>query len=157
MDIDLVRLEEIYMGLARKMHPDRMVTQKRAVQTRALVLTSALNDSYRALVDERQRAEHLLKLAGGPTADAHKAAPQAFLLEMMDLHEEVEQAKDAGDVGRLEGMGAGVVESYAGCMARVRGLLSSSSPNLVEVREQLNVAKYWNTLRAEIDAARKAS
>lgn len=157
MDLDLDALERKYIELSRHLHPDRVVGKKPSVQSRALVLSSALNDAYRTLKDRRLRAEHLLAVHGGAAPEQDKSTPQELLLEMMDLHEAVEAAHEAGDRARLEELRALADEREAQALDQVgQAFADPAFPTpelLAAVRQHLNVAKYWVTLRSEVVAA----
>ncbi len=153
LDVDLDDLETRYMKLSRKLHPDRMLGKARSVQSRALVLSSALNDSYQVLKDERSRAEHLLQLYGGPSAEQEKRTPQALLLEMLELHEEIEELEERPDPARAIELRALGSERMTACLAGVRELFGDqhcypTREALSDIRELLNVAKYWVTFKA---------
>ncbi len=158
MEVDLAELERRYLDLSRRLHPDRMISKGPKTQSRALVLSSQLNRAYGALKDERLRAEHLLALRGGKTADQDKRTPAAFLMEQMELREELEAAQASGDRAALERARERAQREQAACLARVRELLGKEpcpgdDALLAEVREQLNVVKYWITLEEEMRAA----
>jgi molecular chaperone HscB len=153
IDLNAETLETLYVALSRKLHPDRMVGKKPSVQTRALVLSSELNKSYLILKDERQRAEHLLTLLGGKTSEEDKRTPQPLLLEMMDYHETIEEARERGDAARLNEMLDMALKGQADCLSRVHRGLAAATPDLDGLREQLNVAKYWHTLRGMVETA----
>jgi Fe-S protein assembly co-chaperone HscB len=161
MDLDLEALETRYMELSRSLHPDRLVGKSAKLQSRALVLSSALNDAYRTLQSERLRAEHLLvHVHRGPSSETDKTTPPALLLEMMDLHESVEAAHEAGDADKLAQLAAQADEREGQALAGARAAFSAAdfpTPALLkQAREHLNVAKYWVTLRSEVQAARQA-
>lgn len=156
-ELDLAELERRYLDLSRRLHPDRRIGKGPQVQARALILSSALNEAYAALKDERLRAEHLLQVWGGPTAEQDKRTPPGFLMEQLELREELEEAKARGDRPRLEAGRAQAHAERAGCLARVRALFATEGfprPELLtELREQLNVVRYWATLEEELSAA----
>jgi len=158
LDVRPADLEERYLDLSRRLHPDRMVRKGPQTQARALALSAALNQAYNALRDERQRAEHLLAIHGGKTADQDRRTPPAFLVEQLELREQVEAARAAGDADRLHAFGARAREQRAAGLARVRALFADPtfpSPELLSaIREQLNVVAYWQSLASELDAAR---
>lgn len=150
--LDFEELERRYLDLSRRLHPDKMVRAPAAVQSRALVLSSQLNESHRILADERARADYLVTLYGGPSADQEKKVPQAFLVEQMDLREELEDAED--DPQALEALLDRVAPEEMHSLQRVRELFAGDSlpdaATLVAIRRELNQLKYWTNLSSEI-------
>lgn len=155
LGVDPADLEQRYLDLTRRLHPDRMIGRDAKTQNRALLLSSALNQAYAQLSDERLRAEHLLEIKGGKTAEEDKRTPQAFLLEILDLREEVEAAQAADDTEALARFAAQAEREREACLERVRAAFADPAfptPALLEaIRQQLNVVKYWVTLTQDLE------
>ena len=94
--LDRATLERAYLARSRLVHPDYHAAGSTADQSASLELSAAVNQAYNILRDPFTRADHLLGLEGGPSAAEHKQVPQAFLAEMLDLRERLEDAKSAG-------------------------------------------------------------
>ncbi len=142
--IDPTVLEAAYLDRSRAVHPDFHHGGSGGEQAASETLTAAVNEAYTTLRDPFRRAEHLLALLGGPTATDVKDIPPAFLLEMMDLREEIERADAAGKArheadakSRLEAIFSGLVPLFD------RG-------ELVAIRKQLNAAKYLKGLLRDL-------
>ncbi|MGE0707851.1 MAG: Fe-S protein assembly co-chaperone HscB [Planctomycetota bacterium] len=152
--LDEAELERRYLDLSRRLHPDRALRRGAAQQTRALLLSSALNEAYQVLRDPRRRAEALLRLEGGKSADEDKRTPAGFLIEQLELREEVEAAQARGDEAALGGARARAASEQARCLAAAAALFGDpdfpSDALLCRVREQLNVLNYWSTFAAEL-------
>ena len=151
-NLDREQLETAYLKLSRLLHPDRRVREGAAVQTKAMVLSARLNEAYTTLKDDIARAEHLLALAGGPSADDDKRTPPGFLLEQLELREAAEEATDAA---ALEALQAKVVPAANAARARVAELLTGSCfPDkelCAALRLELNALRYWTSLTTELE------
>lgn len=93
-------LEARYLERSRAAHPDSVDPADLAARRAAVELASRLNAAYRILRDPVLRAEALVKLGGIDldSSDPVRGAPhpgQAFLLEMIDLRERLEDAPPA--------------------------------------------------------------
>ena len=139
--IDPAVLEAAYLDRSRAVHPDFHHGGSGGEQAASEALTAAVNEAYTTLKDPFRRAEHLLTLLGGPTAAEVKDIPPAFLMEMMDLREEIEQADAAGKAKyeadarqRLDAIYAGLVPMFEKAEANTATRLS--------IRKELNAAKY---------------
>jgi len=100
--VDRGEVERRYLELSQQHHPDNAVGQSAAVQRAAMERSSHINAAYRVLRDPVLRAEYLVKLGGVDldSSDPRTGAPhptQAFLLEMIDLRERLEEGR-ADDV-----------------------------------------------------------
>jgi molecular chaperone HscB len=142
--LDPHALEAAYLDRSRAVHPDFHHAGSGGEQAASESLTAAVNEAYSTLKDPFRRAEHLLALLGGPTATDVKDIPPAFLMEMMDVREEVERADAAGRAKheadarkRLDAIFAGLV------------LLFDRGDHLA-VRKQLNAAKYLKGLLRDL-------
>jgi molecular chaperone HscB len=94
-------LERAYLERAQAVHPDRFVGGSAGQQRAAMESSAALNAGYRVLRDPVLRAEYLCKLEGidVDSSDPQVGAPamgQAFLMEMIERREAVEDARERG-------------------------------------------------------------
>jgi molecular chaperone HscB len=99
--VDPAAVEREYLARSREVHPDFHRFGASAEQRASLELSAALNEAYLTLKDPVRRAEYLLTLHGGPTAQQEKNLDQAFLMEMLDLRERIEGAKAAADQAEI--------------------------------------------------------
>jgi molecular chaperone HscB len=147
--IDPSVLEAAYLDRSRAVHPDFHQTGSGAEQAASETVAAAVNEAYTILKDPFRRAEHLLGLLGGPTASEVKDIPPAFLMEMMDLREEIERADAAGKARheaaakeRLEAVFAGLVPLFERAEANPTARLA--------IRKELNAAKYLKGLLRDL-------
>lgn len=96
--VDRGEVERRYLELSQQHHPDNAVGQSAAVQRAAMELSSRVNAGYRVLRDPVLRAEYLVKLGGVDldSSDPRTGAPhptQAFLMEMIELRERLEEGQ----------------------------------------------------------------
>jgi molecular chaperone HscB len=151
-DLDATALEARYKELSRKLHPDRFAKADPRARRAALQRTVALNEAWRALKDPLARAEYLLELGGvkiatddGGARSGGVAASPALLMEMLELREELGDARAARDDAKVRRMGeamtaraaqatARVVEALAGEGAPERARLELAARELVALR-----------------------
>lgn len=97
-NVDRGEVERRYLELSQRHHPDNAVGQSAAVQRAAMELSSRINAAHRVLRDPVLRAEYLVRLGGVDldSSDPRTGAPhptQAFLLEMIELRERLEEGE----------------------------------------------------------------
>jgi molecular chaperone HscB len=95
--LDAPELERQYLARSRAVHPDYHAAGPSADLSASLELSAALNEAYNTLRDPFSRAEYLLSLYGGPTAQQEKTPDPAFLAEMMEYQERIEAVATAGE------------------------------------------------------------
>lgn len=159
--VDPAAVERAYIARSRAVHPDYHLSGSSADLSASLELSAALNEAYSTLRDPFTRAEYLLTLEGGPTAGEHKQMPAAFLAEMLELREQVEEARAgcpddtavlADDFGRrYDGLLSGIGEKFAHVERRPAG--DPARPRLLaEIRGLLNAAKFVRGLIRDLHA-----
>ncbi len=89
MDLDERELERRYLELSRECHPD--YHRDRAGEEQVVMLQQAarLNDAYRVLREPWRRAQAILELSEPGILERTKQLCPAFLMEAMDVAEEV--------------------------------------------------------------------
>ena len=157
--LDAGELERAYLAHSRAVHPDFHLAGSSADLDASLELSAAVNEAYNTLRDPFPRAEHLLALLGGPTASEHKQVPPAFLAEVLEAREEVEQAR--GKPSETERLGRAFAARSDGLLSEVAGLfetLEALPPGdaaradlRLRVRGLLNAAKYVRGLVRDLN------
>jgi molecular chaperone HscB len=99
-DVERDAIEDAYLALSKRVHPDRFAGADSGTRRRAVESTSLLNQAYRTVKDRVKRAEYLCKV-GGVDLDSSDAggAPkmdQMFLMEMIERREKVEGLRTQG-------------------------------------------------------------
>jgi len=93
-------LQRRFYALSRRHHPDFHQTADAGAQARALEQSALVNRAYRALREPLTRLEHAMGLEEGRDATtvpaAKPRAPRALLLEMLEVQEALEEARDGG-------------------------------------------------------------
>jgi molecular chaperone HscB len=139
--IEMSALEQTFLRLSWKLHPDNFVNASAEERERSLKRSSEVNDAYRVLRDPVARVEYLLGIEGARKEGEHKQqAPPELLEEVFELNESLDELREAKESG--------------GDLAALKSRLESAQHNfqekLGEVDEQLQVAaQQWD---AAVDA-----
>lgn len=106
--LDPAELEARYRERSRHWHPDRFSRAPAAERAQVLARATDLNEAYRVLRSDARRAQYLLQLHG---IDVSKEGPGSplkvdpeFLLAILELREELAEARVAHDAVRLAGL-----------------------------------------------------
>src|SRR4249920_1676319 len=101
-------LEKAYREIQAEVHPDRFAHAGDAERRASLQWTTRVNEAYRTLRDPVQRGRHLLELHGVDVAfETNTQMPTDFLMQQLELREELEAATGKKDPLRLDRMRAG--------------------------------------------------
>jgi molecular chaperone HscB len=94
--LDQEMLEKAYRDIQSQVHPDRFAHAGDAERRASLQWTTRVNEAFRVLKNPVSRARHLLELQGVDVAfETNTAMPPEFLMQQMELREQLEEAKGA--------------------------------------------------------------
>jgi len=104
--IEMVGLEQKFLQLSWKLHPDNFVNSSEEERELSLKRSSELNDAYRALKNPVARVEYLLAIEGErKEGEKRQQAPPELLEEVFELNESLDELREAKAAGlELEGM-----------------------------------------------------
>jgi molecular chaperone HscB len=137
-------LEQEFLQLSWKLHPDNFVNASEAEREQSLKRSAELNDAYRVLCDPVARVEYLLEIENARKEGEHKQqAPPELLEEVFELNESLDELREA----RAEG------GDLAGLKARLETAQKNFQEKLAEVDAQLQAAAGDWDAALELDAA----
>jgi molecular chaperone HscB len=151
-DLEAPEIQRAYLARSAGLHPDIAAGDSEAQRTMAV-----LNDARRSLEDPERRARVLLTRLGGPGPD-DRSLPPAFLMEMMEVREAVEDAM--ADEGKREGARrtweGWAEERRKEAIAEIGGMFGSlsdppGSEELRAIRMRLNAWRYIERLIEQLD------
>ena len=95
---DAAAVRRQYYVLSRQYHPDRFAAAEAADYAEVLRMSALNNEAYRTLGDEDRTMGYILKLNGIVEDEEAYKLPPAFLMDMMELNEAVDEGGE-GAVG----------------------------------------------------------
>jgi molecular chaperone HscB len=96
LSIEPVALEQKFLQLSWKLHPDNFVNSTEQERAISLKRSSELNDAYRTLRDPVARVEYLLAVEGTRKNGENKQqAPPELLEEVFELNESLDELREA--------------------------------------------------------------
>lgn len=101
--LEPAQLDRAYREIQSKIHPDRFAHAGEAERRASMQWTTQVNEAYRTLKSPVQRAKYLLELNGVDVAfETNTAMPADFLMQQMELRENLEQAQDLATLALLQ-------------------------------------------------------
>jgi molecular chaperone HscB len=139
--IDMGGLEQQFLQLSWKLHPDKFVNATEEEKELSLRRSSELNDAYRALKDPVARVEYLLAIEGErKEGEKKQQAPPELLEEVFELNESLDELREAKSAGA----------EIAALRARLQAAEKNFGEKLADVDKQIqDTAKDWD---AAVDA-----
>jgi len=147
--VDMTALEQKFLQLSWKLHPDNFVNATEEEQELSLKRSSELNDAYRTLKDPVARVEYLLAIEGErKEGEKKQQAPPELLEEVFELNESLDELREAKSAGA----------DIAALKSRLQAAERNFGEKLGEVDAQMQLtAKDWDAAldNGADDAARK--
>ena len=124
-EIDTQALAARFQDLQRQYHPDKFASGTPAEQLAAVQHSATINQAWQTLRNPLSRAEYLLSRHGFDlSSEQHTVRDTAFLMEQLELREELDEIEQAKDEARLERF-----------IKRVKGMFDTRHQQMVD---QLN-------------------
>lgn len=101
LKVDKSKLAKKYFELQKKYHPDFFTQAGEEGQATALEKSSSINKALKLLQNQDETIKYVLELKGLLAADEKYQLPQDFLMEMMDLNENL-SADSATAINEIE-------------------------------------------------------
>ena len=160
--VDAKDLRSRLLRFSRIVHPDFYGADE-AQRALAEGNTARLNEAYGILSDDFARVDWIVKHLGGPSAD-ERQMPQAFLMEVLEWNEALEEAREtpAGTAlpDSLEALEATWNEeratTLASAIAKLTPFPDPGASALTDVRKSLNAVRYLDRALRELEALRLA-
>src|SRR6266566_7744740 len=145
--IEMGALEQKFLQLSWKLHPDNFVNATEQERELSLKRSSELNDAYRTLRDPVGRVEYLLGIEGErKEGEKKQQAPPELLEEVFELNESLDELREARTSGG----------DLAALKSRLESAEKSFQERLGEVDAQLQAAAHeWDAALQADSATRK--
>jgi molecular chaperone HscB len=130
--IEMAPLEQKFLQLSWKLHPDNFVNATPVEQEISLKRSSELNDAYRTLRDPIARVEYLLAIERArKEGQTKQQAPPELLEEVFELNESLDELREAkasgGDTASLKHRLQAAEKNFDGKLSEVDGQLQAAA------------------------------
>jgi molecular chaperone HscB len=151
--LDQELLEKAYREIQAEVHPDRFAHAGDAERRASLQWTTRVNEAYRTLKDPVQRGRHLLELHGVDVAfETNTQMPTDFLMQQLELREELEAATGKKDPSRLDRLRAGLSSSKQALEKDITAAIDIRQ-DYADAAELVRKLMFLDRLDSEIDLA----
>ncbi|PVZ72347.1 Fe-S protein assembly co-chaperone HscB [Pelagibaculum spongiae] len=153
--IDRQLLDNSYRKLQQQFHPDRFATASAAEQRLAMQISSRINEAQQALKHPRSRAAYMLELQGRDMSSERTTNDMIFLMQQMDLREQVAEASNTADPAMtLMGLSEKTDQLEAELLNGLDDLLKSTAvEDLDQAESRVQKLQFVEKLRVALEAA----
>jgi len=96
-EVNISELTSRYREMQRAVHPDRFANASDAERRISMQMAARVNEGFVKLKDPLTRSRYLLELSGIEINDAETSLDNLFLMEQMELREQLSDLADRGD------------------------------------------------------------
>jgi len=150
VDVDKPELERAYRERSLRLHPDRAGKDDPRERRLSLERTALLNEAYKTLRSPEPRAFYLLTLHGlDLRKDEGRAVtvPPNVLEEVLELREQLDSARSAGDDEQVSALSDRVRVQSAAALSTARSALSRLERDPSDARAREEAAQALARLR----------
>ncbi len=157
-EVDVSDLRKRLLRLSRQLHPDFFAGEDADARALATRNSAELNAAYPRLEEPVRRAELLVELGGGPDASEERQMPQAFLMEVMEWNEALEELRDDADPEASDALRAELAaqrrELVDALGDALKPLPPEGDPAYASLRKTLNAIRYVDRALGELNEIR---
>ena len=153
--VDAAALAERFRDLQRVVHPDRYASATEQEKRLSLQQATRVNEAFGILKDPLRRAGYLLELHGvEQNVRTATVTDTAFLMEQMELREELAEVRGAADpAGALDDFMQRVGRMISSQIGQLAVYFEEATPEALEqARDGVGKLQFLNKLYAEAEA-----
>lgn len=143
-------IRRAFLARSAALHPDRAGPDRTDDEEDVLNAAADLNRARETLADPEKRAEALLATLGGPSKEADKSLPPAFLMQIMETREAMEAELAAGGTPARQKWRDWSRAERRRYAAEVGALFQATPPKLADIRRALNAWRYIERLAEQL-------
>ena len=151
--VDLDRLEQAYLEMQGRVHPDRFAHLSDAEKRLSMQWATRANEAFRTLKSPLARGQYLLELKGvDPAFETNTAMSAEFLMEQMEWREALEEAREAADEDVLDDLARRIRRDTKGLVEQLETEFDSAG-DLEAAADTVRRLKFLEKLQHEINDA----
>lgn len=151
-DIDTSALEQTYLALSARFHPDKFVAASAFEQKQAMLMATAINEAFRILKNPIDRAAYLLQQQGiNADAPEHTSFAPEFLMQQMQWRETLMEARMAENQDALKSLAIEIEAEQNLIYQQLQQQFAQ--PNFELAAQSVRHGRFLDKLQHEIQAA----
>ncbi len=140
---DEKRVKQKFYELSRKYHPDFYTNESKAEQAQALELSSLVNKAYKTFQNKDAIIQYVLKEKGLLVEEEKYELPPSFLMEMLELNEQLMDAKMEEDKVLITAIHQQIKNAETEIYEPVKKIIEHYKEGVTTEEELLQVKAYY--------------
>ena len=141
--VDASSNKKRFYELSRKYHPDFFSNASSEEQEDALEMSALLNKALNVLSNRDETIKYVLQLKGLLEEDEKYQLPNDFLMDVMDINEQLMDAKMDGDEEQLQASKQQIANLQKEIYEPVKNIVENYQEGVTSEKELLQVKKYY--------------
>jgi molecular chaperone HscB len=151
---DRKQLKQKFYELSRKYHPDFYTQENEFEQSEALEISSQINKAYKIFQKRDETIKYILQLKGLLEEEEKYKLPPDFLMDMMELNEELTDAGMEDNAAAISALQETIANKEVEIYEPVKSIIENyeegktTNDELLKVKEYYFKKKYLNRILA---------
>ncbi|CAG5130975.1 unnamed protein product [Candidula unifasciata] len=151
-DIDTKSLGDMFRETQKRLHPDKFSGKKQEEIDLAQQQSALLNKAYNTLLKPLSRAIYLLELQNIEISEKDNFTDPQFLMEIMEINEQISAAKKPSDVEASEKLSDARIEE---CIKEISEHYKKNAWN--DMKKATIKLRYYTTIQERINEIKRSS
>ena len=143
MKPDVQQVKQKFYELSRRYHPDFYTNAPDEEQAQVLEKSSLVNRAFKILQQPDETIKYVLQLHGLLEEEEKYQLPGSFLAEMLDLNEQIAEAKMEGDTAAIQQVQSTIHDIQSALYEPVKQTVEHYQEGVTTKEELLQVKDYY--------------
>ena len=141
--VDSSSLQKKFIELSRKYHPDYFATQSSEKQAEVLEISASLNKAWKTFQNPDETIKYVLRSKGLLEEEEKFQLPPGFLMEMMEINEQLAEAKMDGEPTTITGLQSTLNNLQNEIYEPVKEIVEHYQEGVTTEKELLQIKEYY--------------
>ena len=138
-DADQGLLRKSFLTKSMELHPDRSAID----EDKQIELAGYNNLAYTTLKEDDKRFEYLLTLEQIITPNDKPILPQEFLMEMLEMNMEIDEAKETKNVSSMEKLKIQVDQKKSAAFDSIQDIMNQYDKGIIDQENKDKLKNYY--------------
>jgi molecular chaperone HscB len=143
LQVNAALMKQKFYELSRKYHPDFFTQENENDQSDALEKSSQVNKAFRIFSKQDETIKYVLQLKGLLEDDEKYQLPPNFLLEVMDMNEQLMEAKMESDKHAISKIKSALTQLQIEIYEPIKSIIENYKEGITTNEELLQVKEYY--------------
>lgn len=143
LHVDATKLKQTFYELSRKYHPDFFSSAGETEQQEVLIKAAEVNKAFKVFSNADETVKYVLQLKNLLEEEEKYQLPNSFLMEVMELNENLLEAKMEDDAAELSKLQVLINEFKQTIYEPVKEIVEHYKEGITTTEELLQVKDYY--------------